>query len=97
MRESAFQALCVKWVRERYGGAVLAVNVHGGGYSNKGFPDLLLIGSGRVVAVELKGNSGYKLQPDQKVWRRRFEAAGTPHHVIRDIETFKETAKEVFG
>lgn len=96
MRESRLQRQCLDWVRERFGGAVLAVNIHGGGYSNKGFPDLLVMGGGRAVGVELKGDSGYKVQPDQRVWRHRFLRSGTPHHVISDFETFKNTIEEEF-
>lgn len=72
------------------------MNIHGGGYSNKGFPDLLVFGSGRAVAVELKADSGYKVQPDQVVWRSRFLKAGIPHHVIRSYEQFKKTIEEEF-
>lgn len=97
MRESRFQKNCIAWVRDRYRGKLLAVNIHGGGYSNKGFPDLLVIGYGRVVAVELKGDSGYTVQPDQAVWRNRFAKASTPHYVIRDFEHFKQTIEEEFN
>ena len=74
----------------------MAVNIHGGGYSNKGFPDLLVFGGGHAVAVELKADSGYKVQPDQRIWAERFRRCGTPHHVISDLDTFKETIREEF-
>lgn len=96
MRESRFQKDCIAWIRDRYRGRLLVVNIHGGGYSNKGFPDLLVFGCGRAVAIELKGDSGYTVQPDQIVWRNRFLKAGTPHYVIRNFEHFKTTVEEEF-
>lgn len=97
MRESVLQSRCLLWVKRTFGGKLLAVNIHGGGYSNKGFPDLLVFGCGRVIAVELKSDSGYSVQPDQIVWRGRFAKAGVPHHIIRDFEQFKTTIKEEFN
>lgn len=96
MRESTLQKRCLEWVNRGYRGKLLAVNIHGGGYSNKGFPDLLVFGYGRVIAVELKADSGYQVQPDQIVWRSRFGKAGIPHYVIRDLDRFKTTIKEEF-
>ncbi|MBR1827993.1 MAG: VRR-NUC domain-containing protein [Atopobiaceae bacterium] len=93
MRETAFQTECLR-LAKRLG--LLAVNIHGSGWSNKGFPDLLVFHAGRVVAVELKGDSGYKVQPDQIVWRNRFLRQGIPHHVIDSIELFEETMREEF-
>lgn len=96
MRESALQKRCLNWVSDAYRGKLLAVNIHGGGYSNKGFPDLLVFGRGRAVAVELKSDSGYTVQADQIVWRSRFIKADVPHYVIRDFDTFKKTIEEEF-
>jgi len=97
MRESTLQKRCLQWVTREYRGKLLAVNIHGGGYSNKGFPDLLVFGYGRSIAVELKADSGYKVQPDQIVWRSRFLKAGIPHYVVNDFDTFKKTIKEEFN
>jgi len=85
MRESALQASCIALARDA---GVLALNVHGSGWSNKGLPDLLLFGGGRAVAVELKAGTGYRMQPDQLVWRKRFLAHGIPHHVVDSREAF---------
>jgi len=97
MRESTLQKRCLQWVSREYEGKLLAVNIHGGGYSNKGFPDLIVFSYGRAVAIELKADSGYQVQPDQIVWRSRFLKAGIPHYVIRDLEQFKTTIKEEFN
>ena len=97
MRESTLQKRCLQWVTREYRGKLLAVNIHGGGYSNKGFPDLLVLGYGRSIVVELKADSGYKGQPDQIVWRSRVLKAGIPHYVIRDFDDFKKTIEEEFN
>ena len=97
MKETPYQSRCIAWVRDTYKGRLLIVNIHGGGYSNKGFPDLLVFGGGHAVAVELKGESGYKLQPDQRIWRKRFLRSGTPHYVIiDDFDAFKRMIREEF-
>ena len=75
MRESRLQAECM---RSAKGAGVMALNLHGSGWSNKGLPDLLLFHAGKCVAVELKSDSGYKAQPDQLVWRERFRRTGHP-------------------
>lgn len=96
MRESVLQRRCLEYVAKNFHGKLLAVNIHGGGFSNKGFPDLLVFGCGRAIAVELKANSGYGVQPDQLIWRKRFEDVGIRHYVINDLERFKSTIKEEF-
>lgn len=96
MRETAFQKQCLDWIKANHRSRLLAVNIHGGGFSNKGFPDLLVFGDQKAVAVELKADSGYKVQPDQIIWRRRFKAVGTPHYVIDDFDTFVEVMTKEF-
>jgi hypothetical protein len=97
MRESELQRRCLGWVARERRGSLIAVNVHGGGWTSKGFPDLLLIGGGHVVAVELKAGSGYAVQPDQQVWRNRFIGTGTPHYVAGSLDEFKEIVRKEFG
>ena len=87
---------CIRWARGHFGQSVLVVNVHGGGWGNKGFPDLLLMGGGTCLAVELKGDSGYKVQPDQKVWRSRFAKSNTNYAVCTSLEEFEARVLEVF-
>ena len=94
MRESALQKKCLEWVKKEYRRKVLAVNIHGGGYSNKGFPDLVLFGNRHAVVIELKADSGYKVQPDQMIWQKRFCEVGTPHYVANDIEEFKSIVRK---
>ncbi|MEF2593759.1 MAG: hypothetical protein U0M51_04360 [Eggerthellaceae bacterium] len=96
MRESAFQRKCIERARKA---GLLAVNNHGSGWSNKGYPDLTLFGRGKCVQVELKSDSGYKVQEDQIVWRNRFERHGIPHRVIEggDLDAFDAMIREEFG
>ena len=96
MRESALQKKCLDWVKKEYEGAVLAVNIHGGGYSNKGFPDLIVFGNQKAIVVELKADSGYKLQPDQIIWRNRFVVAGINHYVTKKFDEFKDIVRKEF-
>ncbi len=98
MRENALQEKCLKWLDAAYGRSLLAVNVHGGGACNKGFPDLLVMRGGRVAAFELKSaDTGYRLQPDQKVWRRRFLKSGNPHYVPKSLGEFEAIVRKEFG
>lgn len=94
MRESALQAECMALARRL---DTLPVNIHGSGWSNKGFPDLLVFHDGRVVAVELKADSGYRPQPDQLVWRKRLLAQGIPHHFASSLDEFEGLMREEFG
>lgn len=93
MRESELQRRCIARAKAL---GILAVNVHGGGWSNKGFPDLLLFHGGRCVAVELKADSGYGVQPDQEVWRTRLLRQGIHHHIARSLGEFERVLGEEF-
>lgn len=95
-KESVLQDKCIDWVQSNYWGKLLVVDIHGGGYSNKGFPDLIVFGNSKAIAVELKSGSGYQVQPDQLVWRNRFMRVGTPHYVLRDLDSFKQTLRKEF-
>lgn len=97
MLERALQKACLDWVKREHAPELLAVNIHGGGYSNKGFPDILVFGNGTAAAIELKADSGYKVQPDQKVWRGRFARSGTHYAVCTSLDEFKQTVERVFG
>lgn len=94
MRESKLQRDCLRLAKGR---GVLAVNIHGGGWTNKGFPDLLLFHDGRCVAVELKADSGYEVQPDQIVWRNRLTRQGICHRIVRSLDEFGELLREELG
>ena len=98
MKESEFQGKCLDWLVKNYWSKLLAVNNHGDGFSNKGFPDLTIFGNGKAIVIELKSDSGYTLQEDQIIWRNRFINVGTPHYVVtnNDLERFKQIIREEF-
>lgn len=97
MRENRLQEDAIKWVRQASDRRLLPVNIHIDGHGNKGFPDLIIFGDGHAIVVELKSNtSGYKLQPDQKVWRNRFKRSHTPHYSPNTLSEFKEIVKKEF-
>ena len=58
--------------------------------------DLLAMANGKVLAIELKGDSGYKVQPDQLVWQNRFAKSNTDYAVCKSLDEFKEKIREVF-
>lgn len=101
MRESDLQKRCMrlaKGTQGRTGNKAMCVNIHGGGWSNKGFPDLLVFCDGKCMAIELKNEgSGYEVQPDQEVWRARFARASVPWRVCRSEKEFANAMREEFG
>lgn len=96
MRETKLQSDCLEYIKKNYRGKLLAVNIHGGGFSLKGFPDLLVFGDGRVVAIELKAGTGYRVQDDQKVWRNRLTKVGIHHYVPYSFDEFKAILEKEF-
>lgn len=88
MRENALQRTCLNWLDSAYPGDVLALNVHGGGWCAKGFPDIVCCVLGRYVAIELKVGDN---QPDsaQRVWARRICNAGGACHTARSLSEFQ--------
>jgi hypothetical protein len=51
---------------------------------DKGYPDLTIMGKGRVFLWELKADrTSAKLSADQEQWRKRVQAAGLNYAVIR--------------
>lgn len=98
MREAKLQGDCLQLVKDGWWGRVVALNMHGGGYCNKGFPDILMLGCGKAVAVELKSpTSGYGVQADQRVWKRRLEAAGVAWYRADDLGGFGSIVRKEFG
>lgn len=93
--ESAFQSRCLEWVK----GArpdLLGVNFHQGGWNNKGFPDVGVLGDGRILLIELKDGDAYDPQPAQVIWQRRLERVGTPCKFIRTFEEFVQAVEKEY-
>ena len=84
--ESKFQSTCITHLKQLN---IYYVNVHGGGWTGKGTPDLLVCSNGRFIAFELKvGNN--TLQEDQKVRRNRILKNGGLFYSPTTIEEFKK-------
>lgn len=95
MTETELTQRCIKWARAEYPDG-LFVKVHVGGWSMKGFPDVLAFLRGRFAAIELKDDGeGYGQQEDQKVWQRRFERAGATYVLAVGAEAFKEAVGSI--
>lgn len=94
--ESGLQKRCLDWIKDNRPD-LLPVNNHGGGWGNKGFPDVTVYGHGRCIQVELKDGDAYKVQPAQKIWRRRFAKVGVSTYVARSFEEFQTTIEKEYG
>lgn len=92
MRENSLQAKCLKWLEAHHPKGVLPANMHGGGWTNKGFPDVLCCIRGRYVAFELKVGEN-QMDDAQKIWRKRILAAGGSHYCPRTVEAFAEAVE----
>lgn len=61
-----------------------------------GVSDLILIGNGRVVFVELKTGSGSQ-SADQREFERKVQARGHMYVVIRDEAAFRNLVAALWG
>lgn len=93
MAERHLQKACVDWFKQNYRDDLI-VNIHGSGWSNKGYPDLLICLNGKYVTCELKvGNN--KLSEAQKLWKRRILKAGGYWCSPYTLEEFQDFIREV--
>ena len=93
MLETELQTKCIVWLRNTYPNEVLIANVHGGGWGNKGFPDMLICIHGRFITCELKVGDN-TLQPSQRMWKKKIEDAGGHWYEARTLERFKEIVED---
>jgi len=89
VRENKLQSDCLKWLEEHHPYDVLPANIHGGGWTNKGFPDVICCIKGKYVAFELKVGEN-QMDGAQRLWRKRILRSGGQHHCPRTLEAFKE-------
>lgn len=73
---------------------MMVANIHGGGWSAKGFPDLVTCMGGRFVAFELKVGDN-DLQEDQKIWKRRVIRAGGVFASPYTLGEFQQVVEDV--
>ncbi len=93
MRENRLQEKCLNWLQECHP-EILAANVHGSGWSNKGFPDVLCCIGGRFVAFELKVGLN-EMDSAQRIWRNRIQRSGGIHFAPYTLDEFKENVRSV--
>lgn len=62
--------------------------------SERGFPDLVLVGPRGIVFAELKTMIG-SMRPDQTRWRNAIVAAGGEFHVWRPVQWSDGTVENV--
>lgn len=60
-----------------------------------GVADLVLVGMGKVVFVEMKTPKGTQ-QETQKEFQRKVEKLGHEYHICRSIEDFMQVCKGAF-
>lgn len=91
--ESKLQQQCIKYLKEQ---GIYYINIHGGGWSAKGTPDLITCINGRFAAFELKvGNN--EMQPDQKIHKKRIESNKGLHYCPRSLDEFIKIIESIRG
>lgn len=76
------------WRVAHFGNTVKFVPNKGGGYKvigdpdAKGFPDIIAVKGGRIIALELKGEKT-RIQPEQALWIADLRAAGVEAYIWR--------------
>ena len=95
-RENVLQRKCLKWLGEHHKEDVLPANIHGGGWSSKGFPDVICCVRGLYVAFELKVKNN-TLSGDQIVWKNRILRVGGLHYSPYTFEEFKANIEEAIS
>jgi len=91
MRESKLQRDCIKYLKSK---GIYYINIHGGGWSAKGAPDLIACIKGQFVAFEFKVEDN-DMQPDQRIHMKRIEANGGLHYCPRTLDEFIQIIKEL--
>ena len=90
MLEKNLQSRCLTYVKElsQQGVPILAINQHGGAFSSRGVPDIILCIKGHFVAVELKVGDNTPT-PLQKHWLDKIVEAGGHAYVCYTFDKFK--------
>lgn len=91
MRESKLQRNCIQYLKSL---GIYYINLHGGGWSAKGAPDLIACIKGQFVAFEFKVEDN-DMQPDQKIHMKRIKANGGLHYCPRTLDEFIQIIDEI--
>lgn len=88
--EGRLQDKCLKYVKEQesQGRPIFAINQHGGAFSSRGIPDLIMCIRGKFVAVELKVGDN-KPTPLQESKILRIQKALGQAYVCYTFDEFK--------
>ena len=90
MTESQYQKKCIEHLKQE---RIYYVNIHGGGWTGKGTPDLITCIDGHFVAFELKVDKN-TLSPDQVVRKNQIEKSGGGFFSPTSVEDFIKIIKE---
>lgn len=94
MHETQLSKQTVKYLNKlrAEGKPVYKLNIHGGGWTEKGAPDIIILINGYYVALELKVNDN-DMSEAQKIHRKRILHAGGYHYTPRSIEEVRNIVK----
>lgn len=62
---------------------------------SKGFPDYLLIVNGKLIAIEMKRQTGGRLSPEQKDWINALDACSIGTYVCHGAKQAIETVQSL--
>ncbi len=90
-KENKLQQQCINYLKNE---GIYYINIHGGGWSAKGAPDLITCIKGRFIAFELKVDNN-DMQPDQRIHKKRIENSGGLHYCPRTLDEFIQIIDEL--
>lgn len=91
--ERDLQREVIDWCKES---GLYYINIHGGGFTGRGTPDIIICLDGRFVAVELKVGKN-KLEPAQVIRRNQILQSNGVHIAPRSFSEFLEEIKNIWS
>lgn len=89
-KESLLQSACIDLLKEK---KIYYINIHGGGFTAKGAPDVVACVNGHFVAFEFKVGDN-DMQPDQRIHRKRLMQSGGRHYCPRSLHEFTKILEQ---
>lgn len=89
--ETDLQKTCVDYLKKK---KIYHVNIHGGGWSAKGAPDLIACIDGKFIAFELKVGKN-NMQDDQEIHAIRIKRNGGLHYSPYTFEEFVQIVEDI--
>lgn len=84
MKELVFQKKVISYLKELN---AYVINIEG---LKVGLPDLILSYKGKFVGIELKGDSGYKIKPNQTLQLKKIRESGGISFSLRYSKNWKK-------